>query len=86
MSDSDAGAIRERAEALLAKARDDDTFAHALRSDPETVLRAEGFEGESLETLATEIHSDGGEVAGHQMCKNYTCILTTCFFSKLTGG
>jgi hypothetical protein len=84
MSNTDAGAIREKAEAMLAKARQDDTFAHALRDEPEDVLRAQGFQGEALDTFVSEITAD--DVVAYQRCSNYTCILTSCFFTKLTGG
>jgi hypothetical protein len=84
MSNADAGAVRERAEALIIKARQDDTFAHALRDNPEAVLSAEGFQGEALDTLIAEVEAD--DVVAYQKCKDWTCILTSCFFTKLTGG
>jgi hypothetical protein len=82
MSNFDAGAVRERAEALLAKAREDDTFAHALRDDPEGVLSAEGFQGDVLDTMVAEIKGD--DAVGYQRCP-FSCVHTQCWFTNLGG-
>jgi hypothetical protein len=83
MSDS-LQSIRERAEALAAKARLDDTFAHALRNDPEMVLRSEGFTGDDLDDLVAEVRND--EVVGFRACAK-TCVLSQCgLLTSLTGS
>jgi hypothetical protein len=80
MPDNDDTAMRERVDALLAKARSDETFAFSLKDDPDTVLRAAGFTDETLETLTREIGSS--EVEGFQRCSwtcdRYSCWVTAC--------
>ena len=68
--------VRERAESLIARASADETLLEQLRSDPGAVLSAEGFSGEALDTLSSEI--SGADVQGFRRCDRYTCIVSIC--------
>jgi len=78
MNESIPADIRPMIERLVTRAREDDTFAHRLREDPETMLSAEGFTDEVLETLTRELGDE--DVEGFHVCDRITCILTWCTF------
>jgi hypothetical protein len=82
MADNIDPTVRARLDALVAKARGDDTFAFSLKSDPDATLRAEGFTDDLLETLTRELGDS--EVEGFARCKRtcdpWTCIFTGCSY------
>jgi hypothetical protein len=79
-------AARSAADAVVFKARADESFAQQLRDDPVGVLTAAGIDPEAAGQFGGEIlTSEGSDVAGFKMCDWGTCWVTFCNYRTGSG-
>ena len=75
--------VRQNAQEILDRAKQDEDFLHQLKNDPRETLRTAGFPDEGAIDFGLEI-SANDEVHGYMLCDRITCIISWCGYVPLT--
>jgi hypothetical protein len=69
--------VRDQAQDILARARQDEQFLSDLRSNPNEALLSAGFPQDAAIDFGLEIGA-AGEVTGYGGCDRWTCVVSLC--------
>jgi hypothetical protein len=69
--------IRDQAQEILQRARQDEQFLSELRNNPKEALRSAGFPQDAVIDFGLEIGASD-EVTGYGGCDRWTCVVSLC--------
>ena len=70
--------IREKAQAISTRVKQDPAFAERMKANPRQTMLEEGIPSDAIGDLLNENMRGDDDVAGYQLCLDYTCIISRC--------
>jgi hypothetical protein len=75
--------VRQNAQDILERARNDEAFLQELKDDPQAAISAAGFPEDGAFDFGRELGQEN-DVQGYMLCDRYTCLVTLCGYVPLT--